>query len=307
MPKVLAAAIGVLIIVGARPALGSLTPPQRCAAAKLKAAGKEVAAKTACHAKAKARATIVEPGCLANAQARADAAIARAGSIDCAGDAAAIDAAVDQCVAIYVGDAPGDGKCPSASLKAIGKGAGALLTCSSREVKKAGIYAECDARVDVRLERSLARAGGCVALSTTEHNHVHGCDSDVKQIVLPPATTTSSPVVSTSSTTASSVTTTTGAVLCGNGVIDPGEECDGPGLGGCIEGLYAACEGCQCCIGENGRCGDTAWNCCGAAECHYTGPGVGICTVACLPPGGPCGAYPIPCCGFPCHPNGFCP
>jgi hypothetical protein len=189
--------------------------------------------------------------------------------------------------------------------KAIGKASGALLTCESKEVKKAGVYAECDARADGRLNGSLSRAGGCVAFATV-HQHVHGCDTDVKAIVLPPPTT-SSLAASTTSTTVSSVSTTTGAGLCGNGVIDPGEECDGPGLGGCSEPFYAGCEACRCCLAENERCGDSAPNCCGGAACHYTGPGVGICTVACLPPGGPCGAVPIPCCGFPCHPNGFCP
>ena len=296
MPKKIAVTV-VAIVLAAVPALASLTPAQKCASLKLKAAGKEIAGKMACHAKAKAKSIPVDSPCLAKAKAKADARIDQAGTSDCAGTAAAIDAEVDSCVGVFVADVPGDGKCPSSSTKAVGKAGGGLLKCESKEVKRPGSFAECDAKRDAKLDSSLTGAGSCVAFGVV-HPHVHACDASVKDVILPPPTTT----------TTSSTTSTSLGPVCGNGIVEAGEQCDGPGLGGCTAGLYAGCEGCQCCIGDGDTCGFGATNCCGAADCHFIGPSIGVCTTVCIGSGGACGVATSPCCGMPCPSDpGICP
>ena len=297
MPKNLAVATAVATLALAAPVLASLTLAQKCAALKLKASGKEVAGKMACHAKAKAKSLTVDSACLAKATAKADARINRAGTGDCAGTAVAIDAEIDSCVGVFVADVPGDGKCPSSSAKAVGKAGGGLLKCESNEVKRPGTFAECDTKRDATLDDALVAAGSCASFDVV-HLHVHACDAGVKDVILPPPTTT----------TSSSTSSTTAGPVCGNGIIEPGEQCDGPGLGGCTAGLYAGCEACQCCIGDGDTCGFGATNCCGAAECHFIGPSIGVCTTVCVESGGACGVATPPCCGSPCPSDpGVCP
>jgi hypothetical protein len=274
----------VSLVLGSGIAAAASTPAQKCAALKLKAAGKEVVGKMACHAKAKAKSVPVGSACLARAMAKADATIAKAGTSDCAGTAATIDAEVDSCVGVLVADVPGDGKCPSSSAKVVGTAGRGLLKCESNEVKRPGAVVECDARRDAQLNSALTAAGSCVSFAVV-HPHVHACDARVKDVIPPRP-----------------------GPVCGNGIIEAGEQCDGPGLGGCTAGLYGGCEACQCCIGEGETCGLNAPNCCGGAECHLIGPSIGICTTVCIASGGPCGLATSPCCGVPCPTDpGICP
>jgi hypothetical protein len=96
-------------IVGtfAVPAAQSLGTPgaNRCAAAKVRAAGAQFAQRVRCHAGAVRRGGPVDAGCLAQGEHRLEAAFARAeaaGGCATAGDAAAIEAAADTQVAILV-------------------------------------------------------------------------------------------------------------------------------------------------------------------------------------------------------------
>jgi hypothetical protein len=79
-------------------ALRPVATANRCAAAKLKATGKEAKTELACHAKATGRGLAVDPECLAKAEARLVAAFARAeANPPCltTGDAADVDGLVD--------------------------------------------------------------------------------------------------------------------------------------------------------------------------------------------------------------------
>jgi mono/diheme cytochrome c family protein len=77
------------------------TPAQKCAATKLKATTRRVAAELKCHRKALVAGREVDPLCLAKAQARFDAAFAKAearGGCDSVGETADVEAALDQFV-----------------------------------------------------------------------------------------------------------------------------------------------------------------------------------------------------------------
>ena len=138
------------------------TAVQKCAAAKLRAAGREIAAKMGCYANAKKAAAGVDSTCLGKAQGRADMAISKAQG-GCRGTAAAIDAAVDTCVAALLGDDPGNGLCPSASAKVLGTSASREVRCEAADVRAQESFTECNAIENSRTTTALSALGGCVA------------------------------------------------------------------------------------------------------------------------------------------------
>ena len=100
MARRLAVVLGVLGLLGhLSPRLeAATTPAQRCAAAKMTAAGKKAVAKLKCERKALAKNRAVAPGCLAKAERRFGAAFAKAevnGGCATTGDADKIEAMVD--------------------------------------------------------------------------------------------------------------------------------------------------------------------------------------------------------------------
>ena len=179
-------------------AIAGGTPEQKCAVAKLKAAGKKIATQMSCHAKAKAAAQAPNSTCLAKVENKFSSAITKAGDA-CPGSYAPLLSAVDDCVSDLLAQVPGDGKCPGASAKAAGKSGGALVGCQSKEVTKPGAFAACHPSVDNKLATGLAKAGAC-ADATNVHASLHDCLASVDAIVEPPPTTT---------TTSSSTTTST--------------------------------------------------------------------------------------------------
>src|SRR5262245_22759004 len=96
-----ASAIDALVGSSVGAFVGALRPvadANRCAAAKLKAAGKKAKTKLGCHAKAAKQGGLVDPGCLAKAEERFTAAFGKAeGKPPCltSGDAAAVEDSVD--------------------------------------------------------------------------------------------------------------------------------------------------------------------------------------------------------------------
>src|SRR5262249_31009890 len=134
------AAIGIaaLVLLSTRVATGWGTPPQKCAAAKRKAAGKKEAGKLGCYSKAAARTVAVDPTCLTNVETKFTAAFMKAGGA-CSGSAPAAETAVDACVSALVGAVPGTGRCPAAKLRAAGKAASAELSCWAKAVNKSSI------------------------------------------------------------------------------------------------------------------------------------------------------------------------
>jgi hypothetical protein len=111
-----AALAGLLLF---RSADAAPTPAHLCAAAKMKATGKKLAAKAICHAKAYKQGLAADPACLAKAEAKFVASFAKAdanGGCALVDNAAAIEAEVDACIAGLVpdfapncGDAAGPG------------------------------------------------------------------------------------------------------------------------------------------------------------------------------------------------------
>src|SRR5262245_24210022 len=129
---ILAVAVAVAT-VGATTATAASDPTVKCAAAKQKAAGKKIAGKMSCISKAKAKNTATDPACLTKAEAKFTAAMNKAGGA-CPGSIAAIESLVDSCVNTLEPDAPGTGKCPSGTAKALGKAASAELSCSAKDL-----------------------------------------------------------------------------------------------------------------------------------------------------------------------------
>ncbi len=178
--------VAALLATDLVPAAG-VSQTEKCAVNKRKAAGKKVRAKMACVATAKAEGTTVDPGCLAKAEAKFNGAMAKAGA--CLGNPAAVESQVDDCVAILVGDVPGDGQCPSRSAKAVGTAAKCEIDCGAKEITKPGSFGACHANCDARLDAALAKAGACGQSATTQTD-VDEC----RNTILPPivsATTTS--------------------------------------------------------------------------------------------------------------------
>jgi hypothetical protein len=88
----------------ASPALARTPSPEKCAAARRKAAGRKVAARMACLAKAMAN-SVVDSRCVAKAETKLRAALAKTGSA-CPGTPDAIADAIDSCVATLLDAIP---------------------------------------------------------------------------------------------------------------------------------------------------------------------------------------------------------
>ena len=202
--------------LSAGPVMAGGTPGEKCAAAKQKAAGKKIAAKLGCHAKAKSKAPFtVDPACLTKAEGKFSASFAKAGAA-CPGTAAPIEALVDNCVSTLVADVPGTGKCPSGSAKSVGKTAGAELACTAKDIAKPGTEPGCSSGNDAKLSAALTKAGSCADPSTIPD--IHSC-RDTIEAALPAS-------LPTTTTTSTSTTSTTGPPVCGNGITEGSETCD---------------------------------------------------------------------------------
>lgn len=218
------AMLGIVALVGgATIALGAGTPEQKCAGAKRKAAGKKVAAKMSCNAKAKITGSAVDPGCLTKAEAKFSAAFTKAGA--CPGAAGTVESTVDSCVAVLLGDVPGGGKCPAASAKAAGKAGSGTMSCAAKEITKPGSLAACNTKVDTKLVTAIGKAGTC-GQSPSLQSDVHAsCEGPLSALLTPTTTTStssstsssssSSTSTSTSTSSSSSTSSTTSTTLCG--------------------------------------------------------------------------------------------
>jgi len=103
-------ALGMLGLV-ATMTLASPTPTQRCAATKVKAAGRNVFVTAKCYAKASVAGGEVSPDCLAKAAKRFQAAFAKAdakGGCTVVADAGSIGAAAAACVTSFTSAVAGE-------------------------------------------------------------------------------------------------------------------------------------------------------------------------------------------------------
>jgi hypothetical protein len=118
-------------------------PLTKCQVAKLKAAGKKLAAKLGCYSKAKTKPPFtVDPACLMKAEATFTLAMTRAGNL-CRGTTAAVEAAIDACVGSLTSDAPANTKCDASSVKAMGKGGASAFGCVGKDLSKPGTGTGC--------------------------------------------------------------------------------------------------------------------------------------------------------------------
>jgi len=121
--------------------------------------------------------------------------------------------------------------------------------------------------------------------------------------------TTTTTTTSTTTTTITTTTTTTLAPVCGNGIREGNEECDGSDLHpecsqipatGCFPDGHP--EECECCVepASYAMFGPSFFpKCCAGGQCEVVGPGTCLCP-------GTCGDTPFPTCGGSCQFNTWC-
>ena len=176
-------------LIGPTGAADAVTPAQTCAAAKLKAAGTEVGGKMGCYAKAKKAGVAVDGDCLSTQRMKSDTRINTWPTGACSGTAEAIDAAVDNFVAAFLNDDPGNGACPAASASKIGRGGKVELGCQAKDVLRPGMFAACDEKKNGKTGAGLAKAGGCVN-PTAVLADIDNCDTAIDAIIQTTTTTT---------------------------------------------------------------------------------------------------------------------
>ncbi len=135
-----AASIALSLFVSATlcaPAIAATTPVQKCAAAKMKAVGKHLAAKAKCYSKALSVSGPVVPECRQLAESKYTAAFTKAEVAECLheNDASAIEAKIDEALEDILGDlgcgngqVEGDEACDDGNLV---DGDGCTSTCTS--------------------------------------------------------------------------------------------------------------------------------------------------------------------------------
>ena len=206
-------ALGVLIVAGtlvgaAGSALAKTTPEQKCASAKQKAAGKEIAAALGCYGKGIPKGLPVDQACLSKARGKYDAAFTKAGAA-CIGDGTAVHGQIDGCVSDVLIAADGIGKCPAAKVKAAGKKAAAKLGCSAKVAggsNKPGVYDACILKAETKFAAAVTKAdakGVCDGTAAGLESIVDGTCFNPVANQLPPV-----------------------APGCGNGITEAGETCD---------------------------------------------------------------------------------
>jgi hypothetical protein len=208
----------VAALLFASTAHATLAPALRCQVTKLRAAARTVQNALGCQWRALLAAAPVDPACLAAAHARFARAFARAdarGECPTPGDTGIVRAVLDA----FVGDATaalgGDARCAATKLAATGRRAADLLRAYGRSKRRP------DA---ARLGRDVARAASKLGRAFAEAEGRGGCQ-----------TVGDAPVV------AGRAETMVADVLCGDTVLDPGEDCDGSADAACPGGCQADC------------------------------------------------------------------
>jgi hypothetical protein len=204
VPAIAVAAVG---LVGVRSPLAGTDPVLKCLSAKQKAAGKKASGKLGCYAKAAAKATAVDSGCLTKVEDKFSAAFTKADAKGaCPGTASAVEASVDQCVNDVVALVPGADKCSGAKLKAAGKKAAGKLACNAKATAKAiAVDPACLTKAEGKYGAAFGKAGACTGDQAAVESDVDDeCVAAVVSQLQPPP----------------------GEPVCGNGQTETGETCD---------------------------------------------------------------------------------
>jgi len=201
--------LSALLAAGVQPAVAKTTPQQKCAGAKQKAAGKNIAAELGCYSKAAGKGISVDTACLGKATGAFGAAFTKAGTA-CVGDQAAVQSQIDGCVNQLLGATPittGLEKCGAAKIKAAGAKAAAKLTCTSKSAGSGKpLDQACIGKAETKFSTAIGKAdakGQCPGTSA-------GLESVVDNVCFNPVADALPPV----------------APGCGNGIIEAGETCD---------------------------------------------------------------------------------
>jgi hypothetical protein len=239
-------AFAVFAFVAAGPISAGVAHAQsKCAGTKRKEAGKKADRKLKCWSKGVKRGVQADPNCLSKAtlifNSKWDKAEAKGGCTT-TGDKSAIETKVDAFVNDVVDELAGSPAgsilttdaartCAAAKIKAAGKKASSKLKCYGKAAQKGiAVDPNCLLKATSKFSSKWDKAeakGGCattgdkMAIETKVDAFVLDASAE-----LPPNSTT------TTTTASTSTTTTTVPGPCGNGDVDPGEECDGSNLGG---------------------------------------------------------------------------
>ena len=180
MTPTLPVVLVVTVLAGA--SLAGPTPAQKCAGAKVKAAGTKVSGKAKCQQKALLTSAPVDGACLAKAEQKFAASYAKAeaaGGCAVTGDAATVEVAVDACVAAFLGAITGDAKCAAAKMSAVGKKTSAKAKCQQKAfLTGTSVDPLCVASAESKFTAAIAKADGsgpCTGTATALEGLVDDC------------------------------------------------------------------------------------------------------------------------------------
>src|SRR5690348_8971821 len=229
-------------------ASASAAGPNKCSSAKLKATGKKASARAKCYSKAVAKGAAVDPNCLSKASLKFSTAFSKAETKGAClapnGDEGAIEAKVDTFVdnvrSIVNNDGPGPNPCDSKKIAAAGKKAASKDKCQAKAVAKGtGVDPTCLSKAEIKFGTAVTKAenaGGC-----THTGQTNALESAVDSFINDQFNELTANTTTTTTTTTTTNSTTTTTNTCGNGSIEPGEECDGSDIGDatCAQGSPA--------------------------------------------------------------------
>ena len=211
----------------------SAATPSKCSSAKLRATSKKASTRAKCYAKAVAKGQMVDGDCLSTASSKFNAGFTRAESKgDCRapnGDAPAIeskvDAFVDNVRNIVNSSGQGPNRCDSKKIQTAGKKASNKAKCHAKAVAQgASVDSTCLGKAETKFSSSISKAE--TAAGCTHTGQTNQLESAVNAFI---------------DDAVSELTS------CGNGTIDPGEDCDdgnigGATCGGSAGGAFVSCK-----------------------------------------------------------------
>src|SRR5262245_37261687 len=223
----------------------------KCTGAKLMAIARKEAGLLICDAKVVATgdSNLLGP-CLQKVVAKYVTAFAKAGS--CSGDPAVCECLAEYCAMAVRGGLPeaGPSKCEAARLKTAAKKAAGKLKCNAKAAAT-GVPVDgvCIHKAEAKYDAAFAKTTSCggdpnAVEMTVDQQCVSAVGADptggrtVGARCASWTSKTSTPPLS------GGTTTTTVPLTCGNGILDPGEECDGGPLCSptCRQGLESCCQ-----------------------------------------------------------------
>src|SRR6185503_11533545 len=172
--------LGLLWLVGLPSGVRAATHDRKCAAAKTKAFGAAVLARSACRAEALVAGDGGDPACLAKIEKKLAKRLAKAdGTAPCPGGAPEALANAIACVAAFDRTIAGTPSCAARKLGAAGRATAGTSACVSKAVRAGSdLDAACLQKVEEKFARAFARAdgrGSCTGTAADVEKLVDGC------------------------------------------------------------------------------------------------------------------------------------